>query len=452
MIRKGRLPALSVLVGAAAGTGAILFYLATILAVRVFLGGGAGYFPEPRPAGEPLLAWPPLPPREFAPWLLLLLPTLGGLLCGLLTWKLAPETAGAGTDAVIKAYHEQGGDVRARVPLVKTLVTALSIGSGGSGGREGPVTQIGAGIGSTIAALFRLGPDERRILMAAGVGAAVAALFHAPVAGALFAAEVLYASAEFEPEVLVPAALASAAGYGVAGLALGWTPIFTLPPVAFTDPLQLGPYLILAVAMALLSAVFTRGFHAGAAAFGRLRMPAPLKPALGAFLTGAVGLALYFASGKRPESLSVLSFGHDVLQRMMSGADIGAGLLLTVSLGKILTTVLTVGSGGSGGLFGAALVIGGCGGGALGVILHRAWPTLAPHPSAFVVLGMGGFFSAASKTPFSTLMIVCELTGGYGLLAPALWVCGLSFLFSDRMSLFPSQPERRADSLLHRTR
>jgi CIC family chloride channel protein len=442
---------LSVIVGAATGLGAVAFYVATVVAVRVALGGGAGYWPEPAPGGEPRLPWPTLPRHDFQPWLLLVIPSVGGILSGLLVWLFAPEAEGHGTDAAIKAYHEKDGLIRPRVPLIKTIASALTIGSGGSGGREGPIAQIGAGIGSTLAGLLGVSPAERRVLMAAGVGAGVAAIFRAPLAGALFAAEVLYWSPEFESEVIIPAGIASVISYCTFGMFFGWAPLFSTPDLTFTNPLELGPYLLLALAMAALAGVYTRAFYGVTDLFRSLRWPQALRPALGAFLTGAIGLSLYYLTGKRKESLSVLSFGYDSLQRALSGQpEATAGLLTIIALGKILTTSLTIGSGGSGGVFGPSMVIGGCGGGALGIVFHRWWPTLVPEPASYVILGMGGFFAAAAKTPFSTLVIVSEMTGSYHLLLPAIWVCIVSFMLSDEHSLFRSQVENRAASPAHR--
>lgn len=449
--RQIRLMALSLIVGGATGLGAVVFYVATLVAVRVALGGGAGYWPEPSPGGEPRLPWPILPRHEFLPWLLPLIPAVGGLLSGLLVWIFAPEAEGHGTDAAIKAYHENDGMIRPRVPLVKTIASALTIGTGGSGGREGPIAQIGAGIGSTLGALLRVSPTERRVLMAAGVGAGVAAIFRAPLAGALFAAEVLYWSPEFESEVIIPAGIASVMAYCTFGMFFGWAPLFTTPDLTFTNPLELGPYLLLALAMVGLAGVYTRSFYGLTDLFHRLRWPQALKPALGAFITGAIGLGLYYLTGKRKESLSVLSFGYDSLQRALEGrAEVTAGLLAIIALGKILTTSLTIGSGGSGGVFGPSMVIGGCAGGALGILFHRFWPSLVPNPATYVILGMGGFFAAAAKTPFSTLIIVSEMTGSYHLLLPAIWVCVLSFMLSDEHSLFRSQVENRSASPAHR--
>jgi chloride channel protein, CIC family len=179
-----------------------------------------------------------------------------------------------------------------------------------------------------------------------------------------------------------------------------------------------------------------------------------LKPALGAFLTGLVALALYFALGQERQVLAVLSFGYGVLQDALSLPAEKPSLLLAVifmavALGKILTTSLTIGSGGSGGVFGPSMVIGGCGGGALGIVFQRLWPWLVPHPAGFVIVGMAGFFAAAAKTPFSTLVMVGEMTGNYNLLLPTLWVCTLAFLLSDEQSIYSSQVESRSRSPAH---
>lgn len=449
--RQIRLMLLSVLVGAATGVGAVVFYLATVVAVRVALGGGAGYWPEPHAGGEKPILWPDVPHHGLLPWLLLVIPAAGGLLSGLLVWTFAPEAEGHGTDAAIKAYHENDGLIRPRVPLIKTIASALTIGSGGSGGREGPIAQIGAGIGSALSNVLGLAPEERRVLMAAGVGAGVAAIFRAPLAGALFAAEVLYWSPEFESEVVIPAGIASVISYCTFGMFFGWKPLFSTPDLSFSNPVELFPYLLLAILMVILAGLYTRTFYGFADLFHRLRLPPSLKPALGAFLTGVVGVSLYLLTGKEKGTLAVLSFGYNSLQGALDeGGSSTAGILLIIALGKILTTSLTIGSGGSGGVFGPSMVIGGCAGGALGILFHRAWPTLVPHPASYVILGMGGFFAAAAKTPFSTLIIVSEMTGSYHLLLPAIWVCVLSFMLSDEHSLFRSQVENRAASPAHR--
>jgi len=452
-----RVLGLSLVVGLIAGLGAIAFYVACQVVVHYSLDRFAGYHPH-TPGGEPRLFSETDEP--FHPWLLVLIPTLGGILSGVLVFSVAPEAEGHGTDAAIAAYHFHQGQIRPRVPLVKIVASALTIGTGGSGGREGPIAQIGAGFGSFLGNLLRLRVAERRVLMAAGMGAGIAAIFRAPLAGALFAAEVLYRSPDFESEVIMPAALASIIAYCTFGIAFGWAPLFTLPPevlnsLTFSNPWALVPYLFLALFMVVLAMLYTRSFYWLTHLFHRLPLRPHFKPALGALLNGVVGLLLYELLGHEPQVLAVLSFGYGILQDAMTLPQAGqvhlsfALLLLAVSLGKILTTGLTIGSGGSGGVFGPSMVIGGCGGGALGIVLNWFWPALAPHPASFVIVGMAGFFAAAAKTPLSTLVIVSEMTGSYSLLLPTLWVCIIAFLLSDEQSIYSSQVESRSRSPAH---
>ena len=446
-----RLLGFATLVGIVAGLGAIGFYVATRIVEHYALGVVVGYFPKPHPGGEPAISWPSHADHPFLPWLLLLVPALGGLVSGVLVFTVAPEAEGHGTDSVIAAYHHRQGQIRPRVPLVKIFASAVTIGTGGSGGREGPIAQIGAGFGSLLSNLLHLRPAERRVLMAAGMGAGISAVFRAPLAGTIFAAEVLYLSPEFESEVIIPAGFASVFSYCVFGLYSGWKPLFTIPDLAFNDPWQLGPYLLLAVFMVLLAACYTRSFYGLKSVFERLPLPRHFRPAVGALLTGLVGLLLYYAFGRQQQVLAVLAFGYSAIQDAMTrDSHMSAAVLLAIAMGKILTTSLTIGSGGSGGVFGPSMVIGGCGGGALGIALHRLWPALVPHPASFVIVGMAGFFAAAAKTPFSTLIIVSEMTGGYDLLLPSLWVCGLAYILSDRQSIYSSQVESRSRSPAHR--
>ena len=397
------------------------------------------------------MSWLPVSVHPFFPWLLLLVPAVGGLISGVIVFTFAPEAEGHGTDSVIAAYHYKQGQIRPRVPLVKIIASSITLGTGGSGGREGPIAQIGAGFGSLLGNMLRLRPAERRVLMAAGMGAGIGAIFRAPLAGTIFAGEVLYSSTEFEPEVIIPAGIASVISYCVYGMFSGWEPLFTIPAdLTFTNPLRLGPYLLLALFMALLAALYTHTFYGCKHWFDRLPIHKHFRPAIGAFMTGLIAFALYFLLGENKQVLAVLAFGYSAIQNAMTqDATATAGILLTIALGKILTTSLTIGSGGSGGVFGPSMVIGGCGGGALGIVLHHWWPWLVPHPASFVIVGMAGFFAAAAKTPFSTLIIVSEMTGGYHLLLPSLWVCTLSFILSDKQSIYSSQVESRSLSPAH---
>ncbi len=455
---QARLLGLALLVGVIAGLGAIVFYYACQVVVHFTLDMIVGYHAQ-HPGGEPDIF--EATTTALQPWLLLVVPTVGGIVSGFIVYSLAPEAEGHGTDSAIAAYHHHQGYIRPRVPLVKIVSSAVTIGTGGSGGREGPIAQIGAGFGSFLGNLLRLGPTERRILMAAGMGAGVAAIFRAPLAGAMFAAEVLYRSPDFESEVIIPAGLASVMAYCTFGLAFGWNPLFELTPaqrdlLTFNDPRQLVGYTVLALVMVVLAMLYTRSFYGLTHLFHRLRIKPHFKPAIGAFFAGLLGLFLYAIFAEDQRVLSVLSFGYGALQQAMtiSPAEEGsltmAALLLAIALGKTFTTGFTIGSGGSGGVFGPSMVIGGCGGGALGILLHSLWHPLVPHPATFIIVGMAGFFAAAAKTPFSTLVIVSEMTGNYNLLLPTLWVCAIAFLLSDEQSIYQSQVESRSRSPAHK--
>src|SRR5579871_1910960 len=445
---QGRVLGAAILVGIVAGLGAVVFSAACHVVVHYTLDETAGYRAT-TPDFEAHLPWLGETATPLRPWLLPIIAAVGGLVSGLIVFKLAPEAEGHGTDAAIAAYHHDK-PIRSRVPIVKLIASAVTIGTGGSGGREGPIAQIGAGFGSLLGRILGFRPAERRILLAAGMGAGISAIFRAPLAGALFAAEIMYSSPEFESEVILPTGLASVVAYCTFGFFFGWNPLFLTPPFEFNNPWQLAPYFVLALFMAFLAMIYTRTFYGFTNLFHHWKIPAWSKPMIGAGASGLIGVALYFALGRDQQSLSVLSFGYGILQQSFADPkDLTAGLLLAVAIGKLLTTSLTIGSGGSGGVFGPSMVIGGCAGGALGIALHRLFPGLVPHEASYVIVGMAGFFAAAAKTPFSTLVMVSELTGNYNLLLPTLWVCALAFLLSDEQSIYRSQVESRSRSPAH---
>lgn len=446
----GRWLLIGTVLGVVAGLGAIVFQMSfeflRLLCFRTLMGVDPGH-----PGGEPPDFVFPLAAR-FTPWLMVLLPALGGLGAGLLVHFLAPEARGHGTDAAILAYHRRGGLIRKRVPLVKLAATVLSMGTGGSGGREGPIAQIGAGFGSFLATRMGMGVKYRRWLLAAGLGAGVGAIFRAPLAGAIFAAEVLYSTAEVETEVILPAAVTSIVAYAVFAAKYGYGQMFTRTEhFGFSNPQELGPYLVLAIVVAAVALLYIKVFYGTEGLFRRLRMPAWLKPVLGGALTGGVGLLLYLQVEDH-RVVDVLSTGYGILQDVIGqGPRVGIAVLLLVAFGKILTTSLTIGSGGSAGVFGPSMVIGGTLGAAVGQVFHLWMPGIVSHPSSFAVVGMAGFFAAAAKTPLSTVIMVSEMTGNYELLVPAVWVCSLAFLVSRRWSIYRSQVPSKVHSPAHFT-
>lgn len=423
-------------VGVVAGLAAIAFFWCLELANHFFLDALAGYRP-PEPGGEHTLLAPTATP--FRPWIFFLLPAAGGLLSGLLVYTFAPEAQGDGTDAAIEAYHHHGGQIRPRVPLIKAVASAITIGTGGSAGREGPIAQIGAGFGSLLGRWLNLSPSERRILMAAGMGAGIGSIFHAPLAGGLLAAEVLYRRMEFEYEVIVPSFIASIVAYAVFATKFGWSPLFTsTTQFVFRNPLELVPYFVLALVLAAGVVGYVRVFYGVRDLFQKIRIPNHVKPMLGGLVVGGIGFYLPAALGT----------GYGFIQRWFEG-QIGWPLLLAIALGKIVATAFSIGSGGSGGVFGPTVVIGGALGGVVGLLTQQLFPALAVQPGAFMIVGMAGFFAAAANTPISTIIMVSEMTGDYHLLVPSMWVCIIAYLLVRHSTIYEKQLVSRLDAPYH---
>ena len=435
LARAGKWTLTFVVIGLIAGLGSIVFHYLTQLGMHYFLDWIAGYRP-PSPAGEHHLLSPTS--RPFNRWLLLLLPAFGGILSGWLVYTFAPEAEGHGTDAAINAYHNKGGYIRGRVPIIKTIASAITLTTGGSGGREGPIAQIGAGFGSYLATRLKLSERQRRIMMAAGIGAGVGSIFRAPLAGALFASEVLYRDPEFESEVIIPAGISSVVAYCVFCLVFGWGSLFDSPDFLFQNPLELGPYLVLAFVLVAVGALYIKAFYGTINLFAKLKVPNHIKPAIGGLCTGIIGFFL-------PQTLA---FGYGFAQMALDN-QLTIGFLLLLAFGKVFTTSFSIGSGGSGGVFGPSVVIGGALGGAVGRAFHHVMPGIVTEPGAFVVVGMAGFFTAVSNTPISTIIFVSEMTNSYHLLLPSLLVCSVAYMASRRWTIFHRQVKSRIDSPAH---
>ncbi|MDL1964201.1 MAG: chloride channel protein [Deltaproteobacteria bacterium] len=424
-----------VAIGIIAGLGSIVFHYLCQLGLHFFMDFMAGYRP-PFPAGEHHLLSPTTTP--FNRWILLFLPAFGGILSGWLVYTFAPEAEGHGTDAAIDAYHRKGGFIRGRVPIIKTIASAITLTTGGSGGREGPIAQIGAGFGSFLATKLKLSDRERRIMMAAGVGAGVGSIFRAPLAGALFAAEVLYRDPDLEPEVIIPAGISSVVAYCVFCLVFGWGSLFDSPGFKFCNPLELGPYIVLALVLVGAGILYIKSFYSIIGLFKKLNIPNHIKPAIGGLCTGIIGFFL-------PQTLA---FGYGFVQKAIYN-ELTIPFLLFLAAGKILTTSFSIGSGGSGGVFGPSVVIGGAVGGVVGKIFNQIMPAVVTQPGAFVIVGMAGFFTAVSNTPISTIIFVSEMTNSYHLLLPSLLVCSVSYLVAQKWTIYEKQVKSKIDSPAH---
>ena len=436
-----------ILIGTIAGVGSIVFYEMIQLATNGLLGGLTGFYP-PNPAGEATSIVGVRPDLLLIP----IVAAVGGLIVGVLIYKLAPEAEGHGTDEAIAAFHRKDGIIRKRVPVVKAIASAFTIGSGGSGGREGPTAQIAAGFGSFIGGILKLPVRDRRIAVAVGIGAGIGAIFKSPFGGAILAGEILYSGGDFEVEALLPGFIASPVGYVIFASFAGYTPIFGSSfSYTFTQPINLAFYAALGLFCGLVGRAHTAVFYRMKELFSSLTIPRYLRPAIGMALAGAIGI--FF-----PE---VLGLGYGFLQYLIDGnlslistnyfaLPILAVLLLVVVF-KIFATALTVGSGGSAGVFAPSLVIGGFVGAAFWVVLNALVPGMIPVPAPLVIVGMMALFAGVGRVPIAVILMVSEMTGTLALLVPSMVAVVISyFVTGSKFTIYKSQVPRRSDSPAHR--
>ncbi|MGB7281598.1 MAG: chloride channel protein [Candidatus Acidiferrum sp.] len=434
---KPRLLLDAVLLGIVGGLVAQLFGWMLRVSQAFFLGWLAGYQPPGLPELGGVL-------HEVIGahglWLVPLVTTLGGLLSGALVYGLAPETEGHGTDTVVKAVHWTGSVLRARVAPVKMLASAITIGSGGSAGREGPTALIAAGFGSVYASLLRRPERERRFLVLMSMAAGLSAIFRSPIGTAIFAVEVLYGGMEFESDALLYCMLAAIIAYAVNGWCVGWQPLFNTPSNLQPEHIsEYGWYVLLGAASGLVGAILPEIFYRVRDAFSLLRVPVWTKPAIGGLGLGLLALRL-------PQ---LLGGGYGWIQEAIDG-HLVLHLLLVLMFGKILALSLTVSSGGSGGVFAPSLFVGAMLGGAFAGIVHQP-------PAGYVIVGMAAVFAGAARVPIATMLMVAEMTGGYQLLVPTGLAVMLSYLIQTNLSpflrygsMYEAQVAGRADSPAHR--
>ena len=422
-------------IGIGAGLAAIAFHRAIEFVTQWTLGKAAGFYP-PQPLGEGQAVISTISHL----WVIPVITTLGGLLAGIVVYKLAPEAEGHGTDTAIDSFHNKNGLIRWRIPYVKFLASTITIGTGGSAGPEGPASQMGAGFGSFVAQILHLSVEDRRIAVAAGMGAGIAAIFKAPLGGAILAAEILYLQG-MESEVLIPAFISCMVAYVIYAGVQGFTPIFgTGLNIAFNDGLSLIYYAVLGIACGLIGILCTRTFTFVKDIFHKMHMPRILKPALGGLLTGIIALWL-------PQVLGV-GYGWTQLAMTPDAINIGLALLAVLVLAKIVATAFSVESGGSGGVFAPGIVIGGLLGAVLWGVMHNI-PHM-PSLASFVIVGMMAFLGSVGHVPLAVMVMIAEITGSYQLLAPAMIAVGLAYVVIGKNTMYKSQVLSPAESPAHR--
>jgi CIC family chloride channel protein len=434
----------SVVIGVLSGCGALVFNELLHLATEMTMHGWAQVV-LPEPLGElGELSERPLPTGPPRRWVLFFLPVAGGLISGLLVKTFAPEAEGTGTDGYIDAFHNKAGSMRRRVPWVKSAATLSTLASGGSAGKEGPIAQIGAGIGSALGRSLKMGARARRTMMVAGAAGGLGAIFRAPLGGALTAVEVLYKE-DLETDALTPAILSSVTAYTVFCSVKGFDHVFAYAGDPFHTPVQLLFYAVLGLVCSGAGYLYVHFLHGSKRLFfDRLPINKYLVPPIGGLLVGIVGLSYPQAMGQGFGYVQQLILGQPI-----DGISATVGFLATLAVLKIMTTSFTISSGGSGGVFAPSLFIGALLGGCVGTLSQQFFPDIVPDVAPFVVVGMGAFFAGVANAPIASLMMVCELTGAYELLPPLMVVAIVALVTSRGWSIYTMQVDNKFSTKAH---
>ncbi len=430
---------LGVVAGVFSGLLASVFYLGVEVLKHLWQTQWAGLV-LPAPAGEQLLHSEPGP---YRPWIIPILTTAVGLITGFLVQRIIPESDGSGTDgtdSMIKAFHRQGGVIRPVTALIKAGTSILTIASGGSAGREGPISLLGAGMGSWLATRLKLTARERRILLLAGAAGGLGAIFRAPLGGALTAVEVIY-SEDFEAEAVLPSVLSSVTAYTIFTLFFGTESIFGIPDYSFSDAREVPFYILLAVVCSAAAWFYIKTFF-----FFKRTVFGRLKAKVGIMWTATIGGLAMGALGMQYPQL--LSGGYGWLEMSVKG-DLGILFLLALFFGKTLATAITIGSGMSGGMFAPALFTGGMAGGIVGQLGHMWRPDIVTQPGGYTLVGMAAFFAGVASAPIGPLIMVCEITQGYGLLAPLMLCSALCLVLCNNICLYENQVDNKFESPAH---
>jgi CIC family chloride channel protein len=396
---------LATLVGVAGGFGAIGFRYLIRIIQEISYGPGGNLVQL----------------ASLIPWYLrILIPALGGLVVGPLVYFLAKEAKGHGVPEVMEAVALRSGIIRKRIVVVKSIVSAVCIGTGGSVGREGPIVQIGSAIGSSLGQVLRVSEDRIRTLVGCGAAAGIAATFNAPVAGSMFALEIILG--DFGLATFSPIVISSVMATAVSRHFLGNSPAFLVPAYQLVSAWELPLYVILGFFCALVSVTFTTVLYRGEDLFDELKIPGYLKAFLGGLILGFLGLRF-------PHILGV---GYETIDMaLMQKLAWWFMLLLVVS--KILATSITIGSGGSGGIFAPSLFMGATAGGFFGGVVHYLFPQVTASPGAYSIVGMGAVVAGTTHGPLTAILILFELTGDYKIILPLMIACITCSLASGQL-------------------
>ncbi|HWY38880.1 MAG TPA: chloride channel protein, partial [Bacteroidia bacterium] len=380
--------------------------------------------------------------------IIMLLPAFGGLVAGLISHFFCRDASGTGTDEMIYAFHFKEGKINTRIPFFKALATLFTIPTGGSGGKEGPISLIGAGIGVWLAGIVRAGARARRTLLLAGTAAGLGAVFRSPLGGALTAAEMVYKK-DIETDALIPCFISSVTAYLIYTAYAGAESIFHITtPQAFHSN-EILFYLLLGGLCFAFGYLFIRGFNDTNRIFARMKMPAWVKPAIGGLLTGCIATLFFEITGTGNNFLEYVITGNYPDYFATHGALTIALTCLCIAFLKIVASGLTIGSGGSAGIFGPSLFIGAMLGAAVGIFTQVIFPHQQVSIASFMVIGMGAFYAGVAHAPIAGIVMIIEMSGNYSLLPPIIIVSIFTFLLSRSISFYKNQVENRFKSPAH---
>ena len=415
---------IAIIIGVLGGFGAIFFRFAILLFERIFFGSWNYSL-------------------EYAlqlPWYIkLLAPAVGGLIIGPIVYYFAREAKGHGVPEVMESIALRGGAIRPRVMIAKITASAVCIGSGGSVGREGPIVQIGSAIGSMLGQVLKVTGSRLRTLVACGTAAGIAGTFNAPIAGALFAMEIIlsdFAISQFSPIVV-----SSVAATVVSRHFLGDFPAFVIPHYELISVFEMIPYALLGILSAFVALAFINLLYKTEDLFEALRIPGFLKPLIGGLLIGTIGISFPYIFG----------VGYDTISLALEN-QLTWYFLLSLVLLKLIATSITIGSGGSGGIFAPSLFLGAALGGFVGLMVNTLFPGQAGSPGAYALVGMGAVASGAMHAPITSIMIIFELTNDYRIILPLMLACIISVLITTRLkkdSIYSLKLSRRGINLFH---
>ncbi len=391
------------LIGVGAGFGAILFRWMISFFQNLFFN-----------QGQHILSF-------LGAYYVIIIPAIGGLIVGLVVYFFASEAKGHGVPEVMLAVAVSGSKIRPRVAAIKALVSSICIGSGGSVGREGPIVQISSALGSTIGQLFRLAEDKRRILIACGAAGGIAATFNAPLAGIFFGLEVILR--EYGTRYFSSVVLSAVTATVISRTFLGSKPAFITPPYELTSSYDILFYFVLGLLAAVVGWIFIKTLYKCEDIFDSIKIPTYLKPVFGGLILGLIGL--YFPQ--------IFGVGYPSIEKTLN-EQFAPFLVLGLLCLKIIATSLTLGSGGSGGVFAPSLFIGAMLGSSFGSLLHLLFPGIAVSTGAYALVGMAAVFAGAAHAPISAILILFEMTGDYKIMLPLMIACVISTLLVKWMS------------------